>query len=51
MRTIQALATWTREKRGIRSRHDAVAKAIAYLLNDWAGFTIFLADGRLGSRR
>jgi transposase len=32
---IQALETWTREKRGILSRHDTVAKAIAYLLNDW----------------
>lgn len=29
------------------SRHDAVAKAIAYLLNDWTGFTTFLADGRI----
>ena len=44
---IQALETWMREKRGILSRHDAVAKAIAYLLNDWAGFTTFLADGRI----
>jgi hypothetical protein len=31
---IQALETWVREKRGILSCHDAVAKAIAYLLND-----------------
>lgn len=44
---IQALETWMREKRGILSCHDAVAKAIAYLLNDWAGFTTFLADGRI----
>ncbi len=44
---IQALETWMREKRGILSRHDAVAKAIAYLLNDWAGFTTFLEDGRI----
>ncbi|MDQ0839839.1 IS66 family transposase [Sphingomonas faeni] len=44
---IRALETWMREKRGILSRHDAVAKAIAYLLNDWAGFTTFLVDGRI----
>ena len=44
---IQALETWMREKRGILSRYDAVAKAIAYLLNDWAGFTTFLEDGRI----
>jgi transposase len=36
-----------REARGRLSRHDAVAKAIAYMLNDWAGFTTFLADGRI----
>ena len=36
-----------REKRGSLSRHDAVAKAIAYMLNDWDGFTTFLADGRI----
>lgn len=44
---IQALETWMREKRGILSRHDAVAKAIAYLLDDWAGFTKFLSNGRI----
>ena len=44
---IQALEAWMREKRGILSRHDAVAKAIAYLLNDWAGSTAFLEDGRI----
>ncbi|SMC99935.1 Transposase IS66 family protein, partial [Novosphingobium sp. B1] len=26
---------------------DAVAKVIAYLQNDWDGFTTFLADGRI----
>lgn len=36
-----------REKRSSLSRHDAVAKAIAYLLNDWEGFTTFLKDGRI----
>jgi transposase len=44
---IQALETWMRGKRGILWSHDAVAKAIAYLLNGWAGFTTFLADGRI----
>jgi len=36
-----------REKRGILSRHNAIAKAIVYLLNDWAAFMAFLADGRI----
>lgn len=36
-----------RETRNKLSRHDAVAKAIAYLQNDWDGFTTFLADGRI----
>ena len=36
-----------RETRSQLSRHDAVAKAIAYLQNDWDGFTTFLADGRI----
>jgi transposase len=35
------------EKRGILSRHDVVAKEIAYLLNDWAGFTTLLANDRI----
>src|SRR3546814_9321262 len=36
-----------REQRNILSRHDPVAKAINYLLNDWQGFTNFLRDGRI----
>ena len=36
-----------RKQLGMLSRHDAVAKAIAYLLNDWEGFTAFLDDGRI----
>lgn len=35
-----------REQRQTLSRHDRIAKAIAYLLNDWPGFTGFLSDGR-----
>jgi transposase len=44
---IGALETWIRDKRRSLSRHDSVAKAIAYLLNDWEGFTTFLDDGRI----
>lgn len=44
---VRALEAWMREARGRLSRHDAVARAIAYMLNDWAGFTAFLADGRI----
>jgi transposase len=44
---VQALEAWMREKRASLSRHDPVAKAIAYMLNDWDGFTTFLADGRI----
>lgn len=44
---IGALEAWMRDKRRSLSRHDPVAKAIAYLLNDWEGFTTFLEDGRI----
>ena len=44
---ICALESWMRDKRRSLSRHDPVAKAIAYLLNDWEGFTTFLEDGRI----
>jgi transposase len=44
---IGALERWMRDKRRSLSRHDPVAKAIAYLLNDWEGFTTFLEDGRI----
>jgi len=44
---VAELETWMRETRSKLSRHDAVAKAIAYLQNDWDGFTTFLADGRI----
>ena len=44
---VTELEAWMRETRSKLSRHDAVAKAIAYLQNDWAGFTTFLADGRI----
>ncbi|WP_010188687.1 IS66 family transposase [Sphingomonas sp. PAMC 26605] len=44
---VHALEAWMREKRGSLSRHDAVAKAIDYMLNDWDGLTTFLADGQI----
>jgi transposase len=44
---VHELERWMREQRNHLSRHDAVAKAIAYLLNDWPGFTAFLSDGRI----
>jgi len=44
---VAELETWMRETRNKLFRHDAVAKAIAYLQNDWDGFTTFLADGRI----
>lgn len=44
---VAEVETWMRETRSKLSRHDAVAKAIAYLQNDWDGFTTFLADGRI----
>lgn len=44
---IHELESWMREQRNHLSRHDDVAKAMAYLLNDWAGFTAFLSDGRI----
>ncbi|MGF7156072.1 hypothetical protein GGR40_003867 [Novosphingobium gossypii] len=44
---VAELETWMRETRSKLPCHDAVAKAIAYLQNDWDGFTTFLADGRI----
>lgn len=44
---VRDLEAWMRQQLGGLSRHDAVAKAIAYLLNDWEGFTAFLGDGRI----
>lgn len=44
---IHELESWMREMRAKLSRHDPVAKAMNYLLNDWQGFTTFLSDGRI----
>ena len=44
---VKELEQWMREQRSALSRHDPVAKAMNYLLNDWQGFTSFLDDGRI----
>ena len=44
---VRELESWMRKQLGVLSRHDPVAKAIAYLLGDWDGFTAFLSDGRI----
>lgn len=44
---VEELRTWMRTQRNQLSRHDPVAKAINYMLNDWQGFTNFLTDGRI----
>jgi transposase len=44
---VEELGSWMRDERARLSRHDAVAKAMNYMLNDWTGFTNFLNDGRI----
>jgi transposase len=44
---VRKLEAWMRKQRAELSRHDPVAKAINYMLNDWEGFTAFLDDGRI----
>jgi transposase len=44
---VQALETWMRDARAGLSRHAPVAKAMDYMLGNWAGFTRFLTDGRI----
>jgi len=44
---VRELEVCLLQQRNILSRHDPVAKAINYLLNDWRGFTNFLDDGRI----
>ena len=41
------LQTWMQEQRGKLSGNNEIAKAIDYILNRWATFTAFLADGRI----
>ena len=44
---VADLEAWMRQNRAKLSRHDPVAKAIDYMLKDWAAFTTFLTDGRI----
>ena len=44
---VAALEEWTRSERAKLSRHNAVAKAIDYMLTRWPAFVRFLEDGRI----
>lgn len=44
---VAALETWMREERARLSRHNAVAKAMDYMLKRWDAFAAFLVDGRI----
>jgi transposase len=44
---VKELESWMREQLKTLSRHDAVAKVMNYMFNDWPGFTAFLDDGRI----
>jgi len=46
---VAELEEWLKSARAGMSKHDPVAKAIAYLFDDkhWPGFTRFLSDGRV----
>jgi transposase len=44
---VAGLEAWMRENRGKLSRHNAVAKAMDYMLKRWEAFTRFLGDGRI----
>jgi transposase len=44
---VAALEGWMRAERAKLSRHNAVAKAIDYMLTRWPAFTHFLDDGRI----
>ena len=44
---VAALEGWMRAERAKLSRHNAVAKAIDYMLTRWQAFTRFLDDGRI----
>jgi len=46
-RLVTDLEVWMRDNRAKLSRHDPVAKAMDYMLKDWAAFTVFLTDGRI----
>nr|WP_288249126.1 IS66 family transposase [uncultured Sphingomonas sp.] len=44
---VEDLEAWMHATRAELSRHDPVAKAIAYMTSGWADFTRFLDDGRI----
>jgi transposase len=44
---VAALDEWARSERAKLSRHNAVAKAIDYMLTRWPAFARFLEDGRI----
>ena len=44
---VAALEEWLRAERAKLSRHNAVAKAIDYMLTRWSAFARFLNDGRI----
>ncbi|RIV83596.1 IS66 family transposase [Aurantiacibacter zhengii] len=44
---VEELEAWMHATRAELSRHDPVAKAIAYMLKGWPDFTRFLDDGRI----
>jgi transposase len=44
---VAALEEWMRAERATLSRHNAVAKAIDYMLTRWPAFAPFLEDGRI----
>ena len=44
---VAAFEEWMRAERAKLSRHNAVAKAIDYMLTRWPAFTRFLDDGRI----
>ncbi|MBD3766014.1 MAG: IS66 family transposase [Rhodobacterales bacterium] len=46
---VEELHDWMRAEQGTMSKHNPVAKAIAYMFkkNRWDAFTLFLEDGRI----
>ena len=44
---VVALEEWMRVERAKLSRHNAVAKAMDYMLTRWPAFSRFLEDGRI----
>jgi transposase len=44
---VAELESWMKQERAKLSRHNAVAKAMDYMLKRWGTFTRFLDDGRI----